>query len=248
MLSHKKYQEQLARLRMENKREELIRLYREYERCCREEGDLDGLATVLEPLSYELSVSGREEEATDVFCDLFELQKALAQHDFKKYGEAYALLLNRKASSWSRDIDEAIACQEEAIDVYKRLGLYDEKGFDIGYEDAFGFLGRLYCFRGDYEKGIRYTKMALERALDAAENDFLIGVFYRQLCIAYLSLDDTTEARACLLKAQVFFIRSEQADPDPCTFPYITESLRLLMAECDKRTHTDEFYRQWLIG
>lgn len=248
MLNHKTYQAQLERLRMENKREELIRLYREYERCCREDGELDELANVLDALSYELSVSGREEEAGDVFGDLFELRKALTQNDFRKYGEAYAHLLSIKASSWAHDIDEAIACQEEAIDIYKRLGLYDEKGFDIGYEDAFGFLGRLYCFKGDYEQGIHYTTIALERALTEDKNDFLIGVFYRQLCIAFLSLDDNKSAHTCLIKAQDYFTRAEQEDSDPYTFPFIAESCSLLMAECDKRTHSDDFYHQWLIG
>ena len=122
----------LERLQMENNREGRIRLYREYEKCCREMGDPDGLADTLKSLCFELSLSGREEEAEDVFGELFELRKTLAQVDFEKYGKAYARLLSSKASSWSCDIDEAIACQEEAIEIYRRLGLYDEKGFDIG--------------------------------------------------------------------------------------------------------------------
>lgn len=246
MPTYKTFQEQLERYWMEGDREKAISFCREYAECCREVEDWERLADVLDDLKHELHISGREDEANKVFADLFELRKAMAQQDFEKYGEAYALMLNRK--SCSCDIDEAIACQEEAIDIYKRLGLYDEKGFDIGLDDAFGHLGLLYCHKGDYELGIRYTTIALERALNDDDNHFIIGLFYQRLCIAHLSLDNLTSARTCLLKSQDYFARDEQENPDPDTFPHIAEINSALMTECDKRTHSDEYYKQWLIG
>lgn len=233
---------------MENNRTELISLYREYEQCCREKADLDELASVLESLSYELSVSGCEKEAWNVFRDIFELRKSLAKHDFNKYGKPFAQLLTRKASSWTDNIDEAIACQEEAIDIFKRLWLYDEKGFDIGIEDAFGFLGQLYCFKGDYESGIRYTTTALERELESADNDFQIGIYYRRLGIAHLCLGNKDAARNHLQKAIEYFTNANQTDLDPIVYPEVTGSCCQLLKECNGRTHTDEYYKQWLVG
>lgn len=243
-MTKEEYNYRMGRLRMECNRAEVIRLCREYEKSCREEGDLDGLAEVLNQLSFELP----DDEAKEVFDDLYELRKALAQNDFKTYGEVYALLLHRKSCTWSRDVDDAISCQEEAIDIYKRLGLYEERGFDIDYEDAFGYLGKLYCFKGNYELGIRYTTTALERAMQTNDNDFLIGLYYRRLSVAHLSLNDTATARDCIREALEYFTRAEQADPDPDTFPEVKNSCRQLLEECNERKYTDEFYQQWMIG
>ena len=88
-----------------------------------------------------------------------------------------AMLLHRKSISESVSVEEAIAYHKGAMDIYKRLGLYNEKGFDIGLEDAFGFLGRLYCFNGDYALGIHYTTIALKRAIKDAKGDFLICIY-----------------------------------------------------------------------
>jgi tetratricopeptide (TPR) repeat protein len=234
-------------------REEEIRLCREYEASCRHEGDIDELAGVLERLSSTLYISEhREAEAREVFNDLLELRKALAQNDFNKYGQAYALLLNRKAYTCADSVDEAIACHEEAMDIYKRLELYDEKGFDIGMEDAFGFLGKLYCFKEDYATGIRHTMTALERILKEAgsdsSTDFQTGIYYRRMGIAHLCLGHSDTARDCLQKALKYFTRAEQSDPDPYAFPDVIVSCQLLLEECNGRTCPDEYYQQWLIG
>ena len=242
-MTSEEYRRRIEGFRRENDRAGAIRLCREEERRCREEGDLDGLATALNELSYELP----DKEAREVFDDLRELRKALAQNDFRTYGEDYALLLHRKSYSWAHDVDEAIACQEEAIDIYKQLGLYDERGFDIGDEDAFGYLGKLYCFKGSYTLGIGYTTTALKRALQTNDNDFLIGQYYRRLGVAHLSLNESDAARDCIQKALKHFTRAERADPDPYTFPGVLESCRRLLKECDGRTLPEKDYEQWLI-
>ena len=241
------YCKHLVALQTEGDREDVIRLCREYEKFCRKNGDLDGLAEVLDTLSMEMDVS-EHPDARIVFDDLLELRKALAQNDFISYGQAYALLLNRYSYTWTETADEAIAYQKEAMDIYKQLGLYDEKGFDIGFEDAFGYLGKLYCFNSDYTLGIHYTTIALERALIDAGNDFLIGIYYRRLGIAYLSIDNTTTSRQLFQKAIEYFTNANQTDPDPIVYPEVTGSCCQLLKECNGRTHSDEYYKQWLVG
>ena len=245
------YYRQLEVLQTEGDREEAIRLCREYEKFCRENGDLDELASVLDTLSWELGVS-EHPDARKVFDDLLELRKALAHNNLKTYGQAYALLLHRKSYTWAESNDEAIACQKEAMDIYKHLGLYDEKGFDIELEDAFGYLGKLYCFNGEYEMCIRYTRTALERFLKNTDTDssadFQIALYYRRLGISHLCLGDTDAARNCLQKALDYFNRAEQAEPDPYTFPDVIGSCRILLEECNGRTFPDEYYQQWMIG
>lgn len=231
---------------MESRWEEAIRLCRDYAEECRQSGDPDSLAEALYNLYSELSVHGIEEDARSVFEDLFALRKALAQHNLKENGEAYALLLNLKTSI-TDNIEEAVACQEEAIDIYKRLGLYDGEGFDIGFDDAFGFLGKLYCYKGDYASCIHYTTIALERALREGESDFNIGLYIRRLGIAHLLTDNTQKARECIQKALDCFVRSSETEPDPNTDPDVIDSCRQLLLECNGRTHPDEFYQLWMI-
>ena len=155
---------------------------------------MDNLAEALEVFCSELNLHGSEEEAQAVFDDLFALRKALATSDLQSDLLAYARMLHRKACS-ADDIAEAVACQEEAIGIYKELGLYDSRGFDICYDDAFGFLGKLYCYKGDYASGIHYTTIALERALREGDSDFNIGLYNRRLGIAHLLTGDPLKAR-----------------------------------------------------
>lgn len=245
-MTKEEFNRQKEHLTMDFRWEEAIRLCRNYARECRQNGDIDNLASALHSLYSELTVHGGEEEARAVFDDLFALRKALAKHNLQEDGEAYALLLNIKAYT-SDDIGEAIACQEEAIDIYKKLGLYDSRGFDIGLDDAFGFLGKLYCYKGDYASGIRYTTLALERALREGDSDFNLGLYLRRLGVAHLSSGDTRKARESLLKALDCFVRSSRTAPDPYADPEVIDSCRQLLAECDHRTHPDEHYKQWLI-
>ena len=242
------YHKQLDSLQTDGSRDDVIRLCREYEKFCRKNGDIDELDAVLETLITNMGAEKYSDEERRVFDDLLELRKALAQHDFEQYGQSYAHILHRKSFFCWCDIDEAISCHQRAIYIYKLLGLYDERGFDIDYEDVFGYLGKLYCYKGNYKLGIRYTATAVEHAKEIGECDFLIGIFYRRLTIAYLSLDDTETARGCIQNAQKHFMLAEQADPDPYAFPEINESCRQLLKECDGRRHTDEYYQQWLIG
>ena len=245
-MTKEEFDRQKESLTMEFRWEEAIRLCRDYAEDCRQSGDPDSLAEALYVFYSELSMHGSEEEARSVFDDLFALRKAFAQHNLKENGEAYARLLNIKASI-TDNIEEAVACQEEAIDIYKRLGLYNVEGFDIGFDDAFGFLGKLYCFKGDYASCIHYTTIALERALRESESDFNIGLYNRRLGIAHLLTDNTQKARECIQKALDCFVRSSETEPDPYADPDVIDSCRQLLAECAGRTHPDEFYRQWMI-
>ena len=222
-MTKEEFDRQKENLALEFRCEEVIRLCRNYARECRQSGDLDNLAEALDSLYVELSLHGDEEETKAVFDDLFALRKALAQHNLQENGEAYALMLHRKACT-TNNIEEAVACQEEAIGIYKELGLYDEEGFDIEFDDAFGFLGQLYCYKGDYASGIHYTTIALERALREGDSDFNIG-----------------------LSALECFERSNEEDPDPYTYPEVADSCRQLLSECDRRSHPDDYYWQWLI-
>lgn len=233
-MTKEEFVRQKENLTMDFRWEDVILLCRNYAEECRQSGDPDKLAEALYSLYSELGVHGSEEDARSVFEDLFALRKALAQHSLKKNGEAYARLLNLKASI-TDDIEEAVACQEEAIDIYKRLGLYDEEGFDIGFDDAFGFLGRLYCYKGDYASCIHYTTIALERALREDESDFNIGLYNRRLGVAHLMTGNTQKARECIYKAQDCFVRSSKTEPDPYADPDVIDSCRWLLAECDRR-------------
>lgn len=226
--------------------EDLISLYRRYVEQCRQDGDLDLLAEAMYGLSLVLSVHGSEADAKAVFDDLLALRKAFAQHNLKAYGEAYALLLHRKICI-TDDIDEALSCQEEAIGIYKELGLYDPRGFDIDDEDAFGCLGQLYCYKGDYASGIHYTTLALERALREGEYDFVLGLYYRRLGIAFLLSGDSRNARGCIREALLCFERSSQTEPDPYADPEVIDSCRQLLSECDGPLHPADYYWQWLI-
>ena len=237
---HKEY------LSMHLRWDDLIRLCRNYEEECRQNGDLDNLAETLEYLYFELSMHGTEEEAKDVFDDLFALRQALAQHNFKEYGKDFAIMLYRKAYTTDL-IEEAVACQEEAIGIYKKLGLYDEDGFDIDLEDAFGFLGQLYCYKGDYASSIHYTSIALKRALREGDDEFNIGLYLRRLGIAYLLSGNTQMARDSILKALDCFEYSNKTEPDPTTTPFVIDSCRQLLSECDGPQHPADYYWQWLI-
>lgn len=245
-MTKKEFDRQKESLTMEFRWEEAIRLCRDYAEDCRQSGDPDSLAEALYVFYSELSMHGSEEEARSVFDDLFALRKALAQHSLKENGEAYARLLNIKASI-TDNIEEAVACQEEAIDIYKRLGLYNVEGFDIGFDDAFGFLGKLYCFKGDYASCIHYTTIALERALREGDDEFNIGLYLRRLGIAYLLSGNTQMAHDSILKALDCFEYSNKTEPDPTTTPFVIDSCHQLLSECDGRTHPDEFYQQWMI-
>ena len=237
---------QYERLSNEHRWEESILLYRRYVEQCRQSGDPDLLAEALYGLSLELSVHGSEADARAVFDDLHALKKAFAQHNLKAYGEAYALLLHRKVCI-TDNIDEALSCQEEAIGIYKELGLYDPRGFDIDDEDAFGCLGQLYCYKGDYASGIHYTTLALERALREGESDFILGLYYRRLGIAHLLSGDSQNTRGCIREALLCFERSSQTEPDPYADPEVIDSCRQLLSECDGPLHPADYYWQWLI-
>ena len=230
--NHKK--ENLA---FESRQGEIIRLCRKYVEECRQSGDLDNLAEALDSLYSELSVNGSEEDAKTVFNDLFALRKALAQHNLKENGEAYAVMLHKKA----------ISCQEEAINIYKELGLYDSHGFDIDWDDAFGFLGQLYCYKGDYASGIHYTTIALERALREGNSEFNIGLYNRRLGIAYLLTGNTQKARECIHTALDCFERSSRTEPDPTADTDVINSCMQLLTECSGRSHPDDYFWQWLI-
>lgn len=208
---------------------------------------MDNLAEALEVFCSELNLHGSEEEAQAVFDDLFALRKAMAQHRPAASDLlAYARMLHRKACS-ADDIAEAVACQEEAIGIYKELGLYDSRGFDICDDDAFGFLGKLYCYKGDYASGIHYTTIALERALREGDSDFNIGLYNRRLGIAHLLTGDPLKARECIQTALECFERSNEEDPDPYTYPEVADSCRQLLSECGGRSHHDDYYWKWLI-
>ncbi len=245
-MTREEFERQRAYLSMESRKGDTIRLCRDYADECRKNGDMDNLNEALYCLYSELSLNGSEEEGMAVFEDLFALRKALSQHNLKEHGEAYASLLNIKAGC-TDNIDEAIACQEEAIGIYDELGLSDSRGFDIGMEDAFGFLGKLYCYKGDYALGIHYTTIALERALREDESDFNIGLYNRRLGIAHLVMGNTQKARECIQKALGLFVSSSEKEPDPYADPGVIDSCRQLLAECDGRSHPDDFYQQWLI-
>ena len=245
-MTKEEFNRQKEHLALELRWEDVIRLCRNYARDCRQRGDLDNLAKALDCLYVELSVRGDEEETKAVFDDLFALREALAQHNLKENGEAYALMLHRKAYT-TENIEDAVACQEEAIDIYKKLGLYNEEGFDIGLDDAFGFLGQLCCYKGDYASGIHYTTIALGRALREGDSDFNIGLYLRRMGIAYLMTGNTIKARECILTALDCFERSRKTEPDPSADTDVINSCRQLLTECDGRSHPDDYYWQWLI-
>lgn len=247
-MTKEEFYRQKESLSTESRWEELIWLCQRYVEECRQSGDPDLLAEALDSLYSELILHGCESDVRLVFDDLMALRKALAQHNLKENGKAYARLLHLKACS-TDNIDEAVSCQEEAIRIYKELGLYDPRGFDIGYEDAFGFLGQLYCYKGDYSSGIHYTTLALERALREEDVDFSIGLYYRRMGIAFLLTSDTQKARACFREAILCFERSSEAEPDPYTDPYpvVISSCLQLLSECDGPLHPDEYYWPWLI-
>lgn len=245
-MTKEEFNHQKERLTMEFCWEELFRLCRNYVEECRQSGDPDLLAEALDCLYTELSVHSSEADAMAVFDDLLALRKAFAQHNLKENGEAYALLLHRKSSN-TDNIDEAVSYQEEAISIYKELGLYDRRGFNIGHDDAFGFLGQLYCYKGDYASGIHYTTLALERALKEGESDFNLGLYYRRLGVAYLLTGDTPNARGCIREASLCFERSSKTAPDPYADPDVIDSCRQLLSECDAPLHSDNYYWQWLI-
>ena len=245
-MTNEEFNRQKENLSTELRWEALIRLYRRYVEECRQDGDLDNLAEALDGLYVVLSAHGSEADAKAVFDDLFALRLALAQHNLKENGEAYARLLHRKVSI-ADDIDEALSCQEEAVSIYKKLGLYDPRGFDIDQDDAFGCLGQLYCYKGDYASGIHYTTLALERALREGESDFILGLYYRRLGIAHLLSGDSQNARVCIREALLCFERSSQTEPDPYADPSVIDSCRQLLSECDGTRHPDDYYWQWLI-
>ena len=229
-MTKEEFDRQIENLSMDFRWEEAIRLCRNYAEECRQGGDMDNLAEALEVFCSELNLHGSEEEAQAVFDDLFALRKALATSDLQSDLLAYARMLHRKACS-ADDIAEAVACQEEAIGIYKELGLYDSRGFDICYDDAFGFLGKLYCYKGDYASGIHYTTIALERALREGDSDFNIGLYNRRLGIAHLLTGDPLKARECIQTALECFERSNEEDPDPYTYPEVADSCRQLLSE-----------------
>lgn len=245
-MTKEEFNRQKENLSEELRWEALIRLYRHYVEQCRQSGDPDLLAEALDGLYFELSVHGSEADAKAVFDDLLALKKAFAQHNLKAYGEAYALLLHRKICI-TDDIDEALSCQEEAVSIYKKLGLYDPHGFDIDQDDAFGCLGQLYCYKGDYAAGIHYTTLALERALREGESDFILGLYYRRLGIAHLLSGDSRNARGCIREALLCFERSSETEPDPYADPSVIDSCRQLLSECDGPLHPDDYYWPWLI-
>lgn len=245
-MTNEEFNRQKENLSEELRWEDLISLYRRYVEQCRQDGDLDNLAEAMYGLSLELSVHGSEADAKAVFEDLLALRKAFAQHNLKAYGEAYALLLHRKVCI-TDDIDEALSCQEEAIGIFKELGLYDPRGFDIDQDDAFGCLGQLYCYKGDYASGIHYTTLALERALREGESDFIPGLCYRRLSIAHLLSGNSQNARGCIREALLCFERSSQTEPDPYADPEVIDSCRQLLSECDGPLHPADYYWQWLI-
>lgn len=231
---------------MELRWDDLVRLCQRYVEQCRQSGDLDLLAEALDSLYTELSVHFSEIDAAPILDDLLSLRKALAQHNLKAYGKAYARLLHRKAYN-TDNFDEAVSCQEEAIGVYKEMGLYDPRGFDIDHDDAFGCLGQLYCYKGDYASGIHYTTLALERALREGDSDFNLGLYYRRLGIAWLLSGDSQNARGCFREALLCFERSSQTEPDPDADPSVIDSCRQLLSECDGPLHPADYYWQWLI-
>ena len=245
-MTKEEFDRQKENLALEFRCEEVIRLCRNYARECRQSGDLDNLAEALDSLYVELSLHGDEEETKAVFDDLFALRKALAQHNLQENGEAYALMLHRKACT-TNNIEEAVACQEEAIGIYKELGLYDEEGFDIEFDDAFGFLGQLYCYKGDYASGIHYTAIALERALREGDSDFNVGLYLRRLGIAYLLTGDTPKARETIHTALDCFERSSLTGPDIDADTAVINSCRQLLSECDGPRHPADYYWNWLI-
>lgn len=246
-MTKEEFDRQKENLALEFRCEEVIRLCRNYARECRQSGDLDNLAEALDSLYVELSLHGDEEETKAVFDDLFALRKAMAQHRPATSDlQAYARMLHRKACT-TNNIEEAVACQEEAIGIYKELGLYDEEDFDIEFDDAFGFLGQLYCYKGDYASGIHYTTIALERALREGDSDFNVGLYLRRLGIAYLLTGDTPKARETIHTALDCFERSNEEDPDPYTYPSVIDSCRQLLSECDGPLHPADYYWQWLI-
>ena len=245
-MTNVEFNRQKESLTMELPWDDLVRLCRRYVEQCRQSGDPDLLADALDSLYTELSVHFSEADAAPILDDLLSLRKALAQHNLKAYGKAYARLLHRKACN-TDNIDEALSCQEEAIGVYKEMGLYHPRGFDIGHDDAFGCLGQLYCYKGDYASGIHYTTLALERALQEGDSDFNLGLYYRRLGIAFLLTGDSQNARGCFREALLCFERSSQAEPDPVADPVVIDSCRQFLSECDGPLHPDGYYWQWLI-
>lgn len=245
-MTKEEFNRQKERLTIEHRWEESILLCRRYVEQCRQSGNPDLLAEALGCLYAELGTHGSEADAKAVFDDLFALRLALAQHNLKENGEAYALLLHRKVCI-ADDIDEALSCQEEAVSIYKKLGLYDPRGFDIDQDDAFGCLGQLYCYKGDYAAGIHYTTLALERALREGDSDFNLGLYYRRLGIAWLLSGDSQNARGCIREALLCFERSSQTEPAPYADPSVIDSCRQLLSECDGPLHPDNYYWQWLI-
>ena len=185
-------------------------------------------------------------ESLILFDELFEIRKSLAEQDFARYGEDYARILSEKATTWA-SAAEAIEYQKEAIEIYRRLGLYDSRGFNIGYEDAFGLLGQFYLYNSEYVPGIFYTKRALERAEREDAGDFCIALFCRRLAVGYLSLNDSIRAQGYAEVALEKFEASSRIDPDPEADDYVTESCRQIMKECKKRRLSKEAYKQWLV-
>ena len=245
-MTTEEFNRQNERLTTEHRWEESILLCRRYVEQCRQSGNPDLLAEALGYLYAELGTHGSEADARAVFDDLLALRKAFAQHNLKEHGEAYALLLHRKVCI-TDNIDEALSCQEEAVSIYKKLGLYDPRGFDIDHDDAFGCLGQLYCYKGDYAAGIHYTTLALERALREGESDFILGLYYRRLGIAHLLSGDSQNARGCIREALLCFERSSETEPDPYADPEVIDSCRQLLSECDGTRHPANYYWQWLL-
>ena len=245
-MTQEEFNHQRERLIIEHRWEDLILLCRRHADQCRQSGDPDLLAEALGCLYDELGTHGSEADARTVFGDLLALRKAFAQHNLKENGEAYARLLHRKVCI-TDDIDEALSCQEEAISIYKELGLYDPRGFDIDQDDAFGCLGQLYCYTGDYASGIHYTTLALERALREGGSDFNLGLYYRRLGIAWLLSGDSRNARVSICDALECFERSSQTEPDPDADPEVIDSCRQLLSECYGPLHPADYYWQWLI-
>ena len=209
--------------------------------------ELDAKARRLYDESLELLVHDQLVESLALFDELLEIRKSLAEQDFAHYGEDYAKVLSSKATSWAESAADGIECQKEAIEIYRRLGLYDSRGFNIGYEDAFDVLGKLYLSNDEYVPGIFYTKRALERAEREDASPFCIGLLCRRLAVGYLMLNESVRAQGYAEVALEKFEKSKRIDPDPEADDDVIETCRQILKECKKRTHPKEFYHWWLV-